>query len=98
MLVGVPYDSQAVFFARALHNRYITIPSSPGDGSDTEYKGILHTGTYTPTATGTRAGRVGGGGSAPPRMNSDLERLDDARELGARAHGNTHGAQVLGLQ
>ena len=31
-------------------------------------------------------------------MNSDLERLDDARKLGTRAHRDAHGAQVLGLE
>ena len=31
-------------------------------------------------------------------MNSDLERLDDARELGPGPYRNAHGPQVLGLE
>ena len=37
-----------------------------------------------------------GAGDRPHR--SDLERLDDARELGARAHRDAHGSQVFGLE
>ena len=79
--------------ARAL-TLYLTF--IPCGRVDTEYKGLFYMRVLTrpPLPAHERGGSAAG--DRPHR--SDLERLDDARKLAARAHRDAHGPQVLGLE